>query len=511
MEIFLTIIPVTILFFFMSFISIYLISDSGLAKFFVDVPNKRKVHSISIPRIGGFCIIIGFFLTIFTMLIFKSSVFSFWLNDSVGKSIILSAVMILFMGFFDDTTFLKISAYQKIIFQFCLAIAIVLVFGLYISKFNFLGKVYDLGIFGQILTIIWIVGVMNAFNIIDGIDGLMGSLVLVSIIFSTSLFLLAGHQDYIIIAIPVIAMILAFLKYNYSPAVIFAGDSGSLFFGAIVAIFSVKVGMIESQKIETFSVFYVVALPVTEVFISMIRRYSYGSKEEKSTKEKIKMIVMPDNRHMHHRLINKGYSHERVLFFLVSLSVLFALCSIIINITSSYIIKISVILYSIYVVICVLNYLDYGKRKLKNKTKHPVVEKYIFIFSDNSYFEKSMRSAALDGYCVEKFMTIYEEDKKKNIESFVIYNDSDDFIERDIHKIHEIRQFFNNVIFFISSAKNINEYSKILKSEKNVCLVQKPVDITMLIHNIDKISYFGEAGLKDISFNEILQDFRKKE
>ena len=358
MDIFINIIPITILFFFMSFISIYLIGDSRLLHFFVDVPDKRKVHSINIPRIGGFCVIIGFFLAILTLLIFNSSIFSFWLSDSVGKSIIFSAAIILILGFFDDTILFKVNAYQKIIVQFCLAITIVFVFNLYIEKFNFFGRIYDFGVFGPVLTIIWIVGVMNAFNIIDGIDGLMGSLVLISLVFSTGLFLFTGHQEYVIITIPMIALVLAFLKYNYSPAVIFAGDSGSLFFGMVAAILSVKVGAIEVQRIETISVFYIVALPVIEVFVSMIRRYYYGSKEEKSTKEKIQMMMMPDNRHMHHRLVNKGYSHERVLFFMVSLSVLFSLCSIIINISSNYLLKLVVILYSVYVVFHILNYLN---------------------------------------------------------------------------------------------------------------------------------------------------------
>jgi UDP-GlcNAc:undecaprenyl-phosphate GlcNAc-1-phosphate transferase len=494
----------------MSFISIYLISDSKLAQFFIDVPDKRKVHSIAISRIGGFCIIIGFFLTIITLLIFKSSVFSFWLNESVGKSIILSAAVILILGFFDDTTIFEVSPYQKIAVQFILAAIIVLVFGLYISKVTFLGRIYNLGYFGPILTIIWIAGVMNAFNIVDGIDGLLGSLTLISLVFATGLFLFVGADRYMIITIPLIAVILAFLKYNYSPATIFAGDSGSLFFGAIAAIISVKVGVVASEKIETISVFYIVALPVIEVFISMIRRYAYGSKEEKSTKEKIKMMMMPDNRHMHHRLVNKGYSHERTLFFLGSISILFALCSVIINISSNYIVKILIISYSIYVFVRVLDYLDFGKKAMfKNKIKNVGIEKYIFVFTDNNCFDKSLYLAASDKYCIEKFTTIYKESKKKNIESFIIYNDKDDFIERDIHKIHEIRELFNTAIFFISSADNLKKYYKIFKSEKKVYLVQKPIDVAMLIHNIDKISYFGN-NLENVSFNNEYQHVQKE-
>ena len=494
MELFYSVIPMAILFFFFPFVSIYLIGDSKLSQYFIDAPDKRKVHSIDIPRIGGFCVLIGFFLTIFALIILKSTVFSFWLEDSVGKSIILSAAIIFIIGFFDDTTLFEVGSMQKMVVQFVIAVAIVFGFGLYVSELNFFGRIYNLGYLGEILTVIWIVGVMNAFNIIDGIDGLLGGLVLVSLTFATILFLLVGgvNQNYMIITISMIAVVFAFLKYNYSPAVIFAGDSGSLFFGAVAAILSVKIGTFANIGIESFSVFYIVALPVIEVLVSMIRRYYYGDKEYKTVKEKLKQMLIPDNRHMHHRLINKGYSHERVMTFLIFLSFLFALCSVILSLSTNSTVKIITILYSIFVFVCVIDYLGYLKRSLKKNNGKSGVKRYILISSGSEYFEKSVYSAANENYRVEKFEKINEEQKKKNVESFIIYNDNDDSARRDIEKISEIRKLFNSAIFFISSKETLSKYSHVLKNEKNVYFVEKPVDITMLIHNIDKISYSGE-------------------
>jgi len=504
MDTFVSIIPVALLFFFFSFISLYLISGSRLVRFFSDLPDKRKINSISIPRIGGFCVIVGFFLTIIVLAIVESSVLSFWLGDSVGKSIILAAAGILVIGFLDDTTFHEISAVQKFIVQFIIAAAIVFGFNLYIDQFNFLGRSYNLGIFGQILSVVWIVGVMNAFNIIDGIDGLMGSLTLVSLAFATMIFLFIGggtYQNYILITIPVIAMVLAFLKYNYSPAVIFAGDSGSLFFGAVAAILSIKIGTLADNGVETLSVFYIVALPVTEVFISIIRRYAYGNEEHKSMREKIKMTMMPDNRHMHHRLINKGYSHEKVLFFLTAFSISFALCALLLILTENPVVKTFVMLYSLFIILRIIDYLGYSKGFLKVPDKKNFVEKYIFVYSQNEFFDESIISAAEGSYLIEKFEIVFDEYKKKNIESFVIYNERNHHLERDIEKIYEIRRSFNTAIFFISSAKNLQQHSYILKNEKNIYFVEKPCDITMLIHNIDKISYSGEIP-ESVRFSE---------
>jgi len=491
-----SIIPAAILFFFFSFVSVYLINSSGLTRFFVDRPDKRKVHSINIPRIGGFCVIIGFFMTVITLSVAQSTVISFWTSNSVGLSIIVAATAVFIVGFLDDTMFFEVSAVHKLIVQFAVAIAVVFGFNLYVSEFNFLGRIYSLGILGPILTVFWIVGVINAFNIIDGIDGLMGSLTLVTLIFTTILFILSGGEniEYIVITIPVMAMILAFLKYNYSPATVFAGDTGSMFFGSIAAILSVKIGMLAREGIETFSMFYIVAFPVTEVIISIIRRYSYGHAENKPVKERIKMTMMPDNRHMHHRLINKGYSHERVLFFIVTLAILFALCSISLTLLENRILKISVLLYSLFVVLRVIDYLNYGKKILHIKKGIIPPEKYIMIFTDNSFFQESVISAVNENYLVEKFETVNDDYRKKNIDTFIIYNDNDDFIERDMNKIYEIRSLFNTVIFFISTSKNLENYANVLENEKNIYLVKHPCDITMLVHNIEKISYFGNIN-----------------
>jgi len=494
MELFYSVIPMAILFFFFPFVLIYLIGDSKFSEYFIDVPDKRKVHSIHIPRVGGFCILIGFFLTIFVLIILKSAMFSFWLEDSVGKSIILSAAIIFIIGFLDDTTFFEVGAMQKMLVQFVVGAAVVFGFGLYVSELNFFGRIYELGYLGEILTIIWIVGVMNAFNIIDGVDGLLSGLVLVSLTVATILFLLVGgaNQNYIIITIPMIAIVFAFLKYNYSPAVIFAGDSGSLFFGAIAAILSVKIGTFANMGIESFSVFYIVALPVIEVLVSMVRRYYHGGKEYRSVKEKLKQMLIPDNRHMHHRLINKGYNHERTMTFLIFLSFLFALCSIILSLSANSAVKIGTILYSVFVLVRIVDYLGYLKGFSKEKNRKSDIERYIFVSSGNEYFEKSVYSAANDNYRVEKFEKINEEQKNKNVESFVIYNENDDFAKQDIEKISEIRKLFNSAIFFVSSKETLSKCSHILENEKNIYFIEKPVDITMLIHNIDKFSFSGE-------------------
>jgi hypothetical protein len=240
--------------------------------------------------------------------------------------------------------------------------------------------------------------------------------------------------------------------------------------------------------------FYIVALPVIEVLISMIRRYAYGHKNYKTTREKIKMMMMPDNRHMHHRLINKGYSHERALFFLILFAVFFALCSILLAVSQNSVVKVVVLLYSIYVLFRIIDYLDFEKSFLKMRDKKMFIEKYIFIYTNDKCFEESVFSATSGDYLIEKFETVHDEYKKKNIESFIIYNENSDLIDRDVNKIYEIRELFNTAIFFISAAENLSKYSHIFEREKNVYFVQKPCDITVLIHNIENISYSGSIS-----------------
>jgi hypothetical protein len=122
------------------------------------------------------------------------------------------------------------------------------------------------------------------------------------------------------------------------------------------------------------------------------------------------------------------------------------------------------------------------------------IEKYIFIFTDNKCFEESVLSAVENDCVVEKFETVLDEHRKKHIESFIIYNENDNFIDRDINKIYEIREKFLAPIFFISKGENLNKYYYVIEKEKNIYFVEKPCDITMLVHNIEKISYSGEVA-----------------
>jgi hypothetical protein len=145
-----------------------------------------------------------------------------------------------------------------------------------------------------------------------------------------------------------------------------------------------------------------------------------------------------------------------------------------ITFSENYFVRIIVILYSIFVLFRVLDYLDYGKGFFKIKFKKNSVDKYLFIFGNNEYFEESIVSASDENYLIEKFETVYDDYKKKNIEGFIIYNEKDNFIERDINKIYEIRRLFNTAVFFISTAENLKKYSYILKREKNIYFVEEP-------------------------------------
>ncbi|ERP31931.1 glycosyltransferase family 4 protein [Chitinivibrio alkaliphilus] len=318
-----------LLFFSASASLVYLMYRSNLKHFFVDIPDKRKIHQLLIPRIGGFAFIISFFISLGVVAFFSritdGNVLLYMRESAIFAPLVAGSAIIFFIGFLDDSTFINVGVGAKFSVQLLVALVSVYGYDMYIDTLYFLGSSLELGYLGPVISVLWIIGVTNSFNIIDGIDGLSASLSLLSICIASTILFFAGDPTILWVTIPVCAVIMGFLFHNYPPARIFAGDSGSLFFGFIAALYSIQVANMyhNGKGVETFAAFLVVGLPVLEVFVSMIRRFWYGLNENRGLKHSFKKVVSPDNLHMHHRLIFRGLTHEQALRFLVFLVFVF--------------------------------------------------------------------------------------------------------------------------------------------------------------------------------------------
>lgn len=263
----------------------------------------QDIHSNIIPRFGGIFLIVPFIVSILIW-------FSFCRDSRLILLAVLSSVILIF-GLLDDKY--DFNALIQFAFQIILAGAVVF-FGINVSYItNPFGGLIRLGIFASIFTVIWIFAIINVINWIDGIDGLASSISLVGMITLFTLSLLPRvNQPFTAVLAGIIAIALViFLFFNFPPAKIFLGTSGSMFLGFMLAIISI----ISGGKLAT--ALLVLGIPVLDALWVIFSRLQAG-----------KSIFMADKNHLHHRLLKSGLSQKKIVLILSSFSLIFGIFSI---------------------------------------------------------------------------------------------------------------------------------------------------------------------------------------
>lgn len=279
----------------------------------VDVPKDgRRMHSHPIPRLGGLAIIFGFAV----------SVMCFGQMSRSLASVLLGALIIAAMGVVDDIK--ALDAKPKFLIQIVAATIAVVGGDLKIQVFTNPNIFSDAAYLvlpdwvSIVITIIWIVFITNAVNFIDGLDGLAAG---VSAIMSVSLVFIAsrlGEYSVAVIGAALMGACFGFLPYNFNPAKIFMGDTGSTFLGFILATLSIQ-GVFKSYAIISFAVpLLILGLPLLDASFAMIRRILKGQSPMKA-----------DRGHLHHRLIDMGFSQKQTVFILYVISGILGITAII--------------------------------------------------------------------------------------------------------------------------------------------------------------------------------------
>ena len=270
----------------------------------IDIPkDKRRMHKKPIPRIGGLAIIFGFAVAV---LCFAS------LNRALVGTL-LGALIIVIMGVVDDCK--NLNAKLKFVVQIIAALVVVYVGNIRIEVFTnpafWSSNPYlVLPQWASVaITVIWIVFITNAVNFIDGLDGLAAG---VSAIMSVSLVFIAarvGEYPIAIVGTALMGACFGFLPFNFNPAKIFMGDTGSTFLGFMLASLSIQ-GVFKSYAVISFAVpLLILGLPLFDASFAMIRRVATGQSPMKA-----------DRGHLHHRLIDMGFSQKQTVFILYSIS-----------------------------------------------------------------------------------------------------------------------------------------------------------------------------------------------
>lgn len=260
---------------------------------FLDVPDVRKAHSMPIPTMGGIAVFAGMIASLLLWFRFTP--------DAATVSFFFSIAMLFAVGIMDDLR--DIPAYYKLAIQLGVALMIA-VSGVRITSFNGLFGIDSLPLLVQYgFTIFAIVGITNAFNLIDGIDGLAGGLGFMSLVALGFFLMLSGQPDLALIAFALAGGLLGFLYYNFNPARIFMGDTGSLVLGFTVAVLCIHLIRHNSGPAVPFKNVPVIALSVVLIPVfDTVRVFSLRIHQGKSP-------FHPDKTHIHHLLTNNGWSH----------------------------------------------------------------------------------------------------------------------------------------------------------------------------------------------------------
>jgi len=260
----------------------------------VDRPDNRKVHSRLMPRLGGLAIYLGFIVTLFLTVEISAQLAGLLIGGSI----------IIVLGILDDIR--DISPRVKLLGQLAAA-AVAVKYGIEVDLItNPFGGTIELdwmGIsWGIPLTILWIAGVTNAVNLIDGLDGLAGGLSAIAALTLAVLGWREGTPEIVLPALILAASTFGFLRYNFYPAKVFMGDSGSMFLGYVLACLSV-IGVAKTATVvSVFVPILILGIPIFDTLFAIIRRYINNQP-----------IFKADKEHLHHRLLAIGLSHRQTV------------------------------------------------------------------------------------------------------------------------------------------------------------------------------------------------------
>lgn len=283
----------------------------------VSVPGGRHVHGRVIPRLGGVAIVLSFGLTLGLLALRMPGVFDVLHGHArLTAGLLVGGAAMAIVGVIDDTR--GIRALYKLFAQIAVAIfAYSCGFRIDAVTLPFLGEL-SMGVFGLPITVFWIVGIINAVNLIDGLDGLAAGIVFFAGITNIVVASIVGTPFTALVMATMLGAVLGFLFWNFNPARIFMGDSGSYFLGFVLAATSlVGTAQKASTAVSILVPILALGLPILDTLFSIVRRFLER-----------RPIFSPDRGHIHHRLLDMGITHRRAVLILYGFSAVFTVLAI---------------------------------------------------------------------------------------------------------------------------------------------------------------------------------------
>ncbi|TDL32600.1 undecaprenyl/decaprenyl-phosphate alpha-N-acetylglucosaminyl 1-phosphate transferase [Jeotgalibacillus sp. S-D1] len=295
-----------------------------------DTPDARKVHNKIMPRMGGLAIFISFIIGI--LFVYPEGQYT-W-------PIIVGASIIILTGALDDL--FQLPPKLKVLGQLVAALTVILWGGVQVEFINlpFGGKL-EFGYLAIPLTLLWIIGITNAINLIDGLDGLAAGVSSIALITISGMAVIMGDGYVAIFGSILAASTIGFLLYNFHPAKIFMGDTGSLFLGFMISVLAL-LGFKNITVISFLIPILILGVPISDTFFAIIRRIVNK-----------KPISAPDKSHLHHCLLKAGFSHKETVLVIYGIATMFSMSAFIFSQSTLWgaILVMTVVLISIEIIV----------------------------------------------------------------------------------------------------------------------------------------------------------------
>jgi UDP-GlcNAc:undecaprenyl-phosphate GlcNAc-1-phosphate transferase len=304
----------------------------------VSYPGGRNINATPVPRCGGIAMCCAFLVALAALWMSKASVAETLHADGrrlVG--LLAGGVGLCFVGAVDDTR--RVPATYKLYAQIVAAtVAFACGFRINAILLPFVGTL-SMGIFALPVTALWIVGITNAINLIDGLDGLAGGVAFFAAITNFVVAYVPGATFVAVTMSAVLGAVLGFLFFNFNPARIFMGDSGSYFLGFVLGTMSLVGG---SQKASTAVALLVpllaLGLPIMDTLFSIVRRFVER-----------RPLFIGDRKHIHHRLLDMGLTHRRAVLILYGICLVLTSAAIGVSLGRTWTVGVALLVSSILV------------------------------------------------------------------------------------------------------------------------------------------------------------------
>jgi len=329
----------------------------------VDQPSPRKIHPKPTPRLGGLAIVAAFLIVLIGYTLashrLEFSGLHLWFLDKRLVGVILGLIVLMIIGILDDIRGMK--PWSKL-FWHIIAAGTVVAFGMTISylrlpfglhldltnlsiPFTLFNTTYTIVLWGDLVAIFWIVLLINTLNFLDGLDGLASGIAVITgaVVFFLALSL--GQDSNALLAVLIAGVAFGFLPWNFNPARIFMGDTGSMTLGYLLGVLSI----ISGGKLAT--AFLVLGIPLLDVGWVFLRRIFSG-----------RSPFQADKRHLHHRLLTAGFTQRQAVIVLYIIATIFGIVAVLAG-TSQKIQAVVALLILMIIFAIALVILEYRKKR----------------------------------------------------------------------------------------------------------------------------------------------------